>query len=59
MAKPPYFLTSDGAWLSEERQRFGSSFDGSRFDASGSSADAALRNQDQQAFDLCRNRDGG
>jgi hypothetical protein len=47
MAKPPYFLTSDGAWLSEERQRF------------GSSADAALRNQDQQAFDLRRNRDGG
>ena len=53
MAKSPYFLASDGTWLSQKWQRFGSSFDGSRFDASGPSADAALCDENQQAFDLC------
>lgn len=53
MAKPSYFFASDGTWLNEEWQRFGSSFDGSGFDASGPLAHAARRDQDQQAFDLC------
>lgn len=45
MAKPLYFFASDSTWLSEERQRSRSSFDGARFDASGPSADAALCHQ--------------
>ena len=53
MAKSPYLFASDGTWLSEERQRFESSFDGSRFDTSWPSAHAALCDQNQQAFDLC------
>ncbi len=53
MSKPSYFFARLGTWLSEQWQRFGSSFDGSWFDASGPSADAALCNQAQQAFDLC------
>lgn len=32
---------------------FRSSFDGSGFDASRLSTDVAVRDQDQQAFDLC------
>lgn len=38
--------------LSEQWQRFGSSFDGPRLDASGPAADAALCNQGQQVFDV-------
>ena len=52
MSKPSYFFASDGAWLSEQQQRFRPSFDGSGFDSSGPSADAALCNQGQQGFDL-------
>lgn len=52
MSKLSYFFARLGTWLSEQWQRFRSSFDGPRLDATRPSADAALCNQGQQAFDV-------